>query len=366
MYLFFDIETTGLPKDWSGSIENSDNWPYIVQIAWILESKDNRILAKNNFIIQPRNYFIPRESTRIHGISNEKAIQNGVNIKDVLTEFIKDLGKSKYVIAHNLEFDYKIFLVELSRCGIRYNSSTKGICTMKKSTDFCKLPGKYGYKWPKLEELHSILFGESTLNFHDAMVDIQATRKCFWSLKSQGVISLIGENISQSVSHTTTDFNNKVSNQEEIIKSKPLYEEKLLIRMATYSERLGAAIIDGFIVGFITNIISTLIGILGDIEASIYMSLVTYAILLIGYFTILESNGRVSVGKSIGKLSTVTEEENSLTIIRAFSRSIFRYVSQILFYIGFIMIFVNRNNLSLHDYLTKTKVVKKETVKVQI
>lgn len=59
---------------------------------------------------------------------------------------------------------------------------------MKASTEFCKIPGPYGYKWPKLEELYKILFNES-FNAHNALDDIRATARCFWELKNKNVIS---------------------------------------------------------------------------------------------------------------------------------------------------------------------------------
>ena len=33
-------------------------------------------------------------------------------------------------------------------------------CPMKLSTDICKIPGKYGFKWPKVEEAHKHFFGD--------------------------------------------------------------------------------------------------------------------------------------------------------------------------------------------------------------
>jgi hypothetical protein len=61
---------------------------------------------------------------------------------------------------------------------------------MKASTDFCALPGSYGYKWPKLSELHMKLFDEDFEEAHDASVDITACAKCFWELKRKGIINL--------------------------------------------------------------------------------------------------------------------------------------------------------------------------------
>lgn len=36
MYLFFDTETTGLPKEYRARTEDVDNWPRVVQLAWAL------------------------------------------------------------------------------------------------------------------------------------------------------------------------------------------------------------------------------------------------------------------------------------------------------------------------------------------
>ena len=62
-------------------------------------------------------------------------------------------------------------------------------CTMKMSTNYCKLPGgKQGFKSPKLSELHQVMFGEGFENAHDALADVRATVRCFWKLKELKVI----------------------------------------------------------------------------------------------------------------------------------------------------------------------------------
>lgn len=33
MYLFFDTETTGLPKNWKAPVSDLNNWPRLVQLA---------------------------------------------------------------------------------------------------------------------------------------------------------------------------------------------------------------------------------------------------------------------------------------------------------------------------------------------
>lgn len=35
-YLFIDTETTGLPKEYDAPYTDIDNWPRLVQLAWIV------------------------------------------------------------------------------------------------------------------------------------------------------------------------------------------------------------------------------------------------------------------------------------------------------------------------------------------
>ena len=44
MYLFFDTETTGLPRNWKAPVTDLNNWPRMVQIAWILSDSFNKEL----------------------------------------------------------------------------------------------------------------------------------------------------------------------------------------------------------------------------------------------------------------------------------------------------------------------------------
>ena len=39
MYLIFDTETTGLPKNWNAPVSDIDNWPRCVQIAWQVQER---------------------------------------------------------------------------------------------------------------------------------------------------------------------------------------------------------------------------------------------------------------------------------------------------------------------------------------
>lgn len=191
MYLFFDTETTGLPRRYRAPIEDLENWPRVVEIAWVLYSSNARLLSEHSFIIKPEGFQIPKEVSMIHGITTQKAQKEGKKLQPVLDCFAKDVKKADFVVAHNIDFDEKIISAELLRKNINHDLTTKPkICTMHVSTDFCKLPRKYSntYKWPNLKELHIALFGSDFENCHRALADAKACAKCFFELKKQKVI----------------------------------------------------------------------------------------------------------------------------------------------------------------------------------
>jgi DNA polymerase III epsilon subunit-like protein len=72
--LIFDTETTGLPKARLPSSRGPNNWPHIVSISWvILDAHTNKVVDIRSFVIKPRNWTIPEDSIKIHGITQEKA-----------------------------------------------------------------------------------------------------------------------------------------------------------------------------------------------------------------------------------------------------------------------------------------------------
>jgi DNA polymerase III epsilon subunit-like protein len=188
-YLFFDTETTGLPISWKAPITDLNNWPRLVQLAYILFDEDGNKIEEKDFIIKPNGFTIPKESSLIHGITTEKAIEKGHSIEYVLNVFFKLIEKSQFLVAHNISFDEKIMGSEFLRNNFENLIEKKEkICTMEKTTNYCKLEGQYGYKWPKLSELHNKLFGYDFDEAHNASVDIKATAKCFWELRNRKIL----------------------------------------------------------------------------------------------------------------------------------------------------------------------------------
>ena len=190
MYLFFDTETTGLPRNYQAPLDDFLNWPRIVQIAWSLYDEDGNHWESHSYIIKPQGFIIPPESTKIHRISHEQAVKEGVELHSALEHFLRDVSISSYLVAHNIDFDEKIVGAELLREKLANPlPGANKICTMKSSVSYCKISNNRGtYKWPNLTELYNCLFSSSFPDAHDATIDVKACADCFFELKRRGVV----------------------------------------------------------------------------------------------------------------------------------------------------------------------------------
>jgi DNA polymerase III epsilon subunit-like protein len=190
MYLIFDTETSGLPRNWSAPASDVDNWPRMIQIGWFCCDASGQVLRSRQYLIKPQGFQISPQAVQLHGITTQLALRDGVDLPPVLEEFSTDVRAVKVVVAHNLEFDQKVMQAELQRAKLADVFARKRrICTMKETAHVCRLPGKYGYKWPSLTELHCHLFGTSFEGAHGALADAEACRRCFFRLRELGVFT---------------------------------------------------------------------------------------------------------------------------------------------------------------------------------
>ena len=192
--LFFDVETTGL----------LNTKPYIVSIAYSLyEHKHNqdfnlekpvKVLEKYSIVKPPTDdYIIPEESVKVHGITTQPAINEGISIQDVISDLhhVFDTYDVKTIIAHNINFDIKVLMLQLDRYDTNHKISLKHklfnvevYCTMKETIDMMNLErtnsrGTYK-KYPKLEELYSKLFEGEKFDAHNALEDVKACVRCYF------------------------------------------------------------------------------------------------------------------------------------------------------------------------------------------
>lgn len=179
-HLIFDTETTGLPRNYTAPCSDTDNWPRLVQVSFVLTNGKDR--HEFDFIIKPEGFVIPEEVSKIHGISQKRALKEGMSIKFALRMFFIILKDTDVLVAHNLSFDIGIIGAEFYRLNAgelfeRELAKTEQYCTMKSS----KIKGTHGgkTKWPKLIELYKHHFNEEFDGAHNAIVDTRACERCY-------------------------------------------------------------------------------------------------------------------------------------------------------------------------------------------
>ena len=225
LVLVFDTETNGLPKDMRAipNVGNFQDWPKIIQLSYMLYDTDaNKIILCHNYIIRVPN--ISPESTKIHGITNERSERDGIHIKDALNLFIENMKKADMVVAHNVEFDQKVILAEMYSLMVQEKEkeagggssfwadywvnaigqmlySKKYYCTMQESVELCNLQAltkvdKKPYKkFPSLLELYRHLFGYEPQGLHNAIIDVVVCFQCFYKMRFGVVVREINPEI---------------------------------------------------------------------------------------------------------------------------------------------------------------------------
>lgn len=218
-------------------------FPRAVQISAMLYNIETKTVENtlNNLVLLDDEVEISEEAINVHGITKEMTKETGIACKFILDSFFKMLESANTVIAHNIAFDVDILKTEVFHF---FNDRDKknrnkllriiakkietGYCTMEKTTNLCKLrfdttltstsllpsatltpdpdtsllpvatllpaesllPAEASkcfkkiYKWPKLTELHFILFGYMPDNLHDAKTDCLVCLKCYLFINS--------------------------------------------------------------------------------------------------------------------------------------------------------------------------------------
>lgn len=189
MYLFFDTETNGKALSFNAPVTDTDNWPRVTQLGWQLYDKDGALINEKSLLIKPDGWTIPKTQFFIdNNMSTERCEEFGIPLSEAVAFLIEDMDKSEFLIAHNMAFDINVIGAEFIRLGVKSSKKLTKFCTMKESTNICKLPGSRGYKWPTLTELHKFLFNEGFEGAHDALDDVKACAKSFFELKKRNLI----------------------------------------------------------------------------------------------------------------------------------------------------------------------------------
>ena len=170
-YVVFNVETSGLPNFKLPA--DADGQPRMASMTMIFVDENLEIEDTKSFFIKPDGWVMDPETAKIHGLTQEFLMENGVPVADALEAYVSAIDDRRVMVAFNAQFDLKVVRGELRRAGMpdRFEE-TMNIFVMRPMTKICNLPkanGK-GVKFPRLAEAMAH-FGYSLEDAHTADAD---------------------------------------------------------------------------------------------------------------------------------------------------------------------------------------------------
>lgn len=210
--LVFDTETTGVrprkpkgaPKDWKPSLSHE---PALVQLAAML-FEGTRPVSHLSCFLHPKggdknpvpipdpafsksgDFAADKEFFDGAGITQDVVDAVGLDYRVGLGVLNNMVRVSDRIVAHNMQFDDPIIRAAYSRISASQRQwwDTPKFCTIHSLTDVMKLPGKWGFKWPSLDEAYRYYVDPDGFDgAHDAMVDVVACSKILFAVEELGI-----------------------------------------------------------------------------------------------------------------------------------------------------------------------------------
>lgn len=222
-FICFDCETTGLikKKSFQGQrpwftgqrpVKFDDFYPpedfemynssRLLSAGWLVYNKlsetDNYfVLVDKQYHVVTPTFEIPDDSIKIHGITKEIAAKDGIDVSQVLDNFLESIKDCSHIVGHNLiNFDLNILKSECFRLKrtdvIDALNKVRKLDTMVLCKPIVQAMNNWGrIKNPSLTECYTYLFQKrpTTLTHHHAAVDAQHTADVLIGLIQTGKIS---------------------------------------------------------------------------------------------------------------------------------------------------------------------------------
>lgn len=195
MILVYDTETTGLPLFRQPS-DHRDQ-PHLVEIAGLLYD-DDKLVDAFEAIIRPDGWFSGPEALAAHGITHERAMDEGIAEADALAGILALQARALLRVAHNESFDQRIVRIAIKRyrdeTTAREWEAAPTFCTCNAATPLCQLPptpkmiaarlGKR-FKNPNLAEALHHFTGETHVDAHRARSDAEACARIYFAMHAK-------------------------------------------------------------------------------------------------------------------------------------------------------------------------------------
>lgn len=188
MYLIFDVSALAQKADFKANFTETQAWPRLMHISWIVLDKDYKPIEDCDFIAQPVDFEFDEKSMKKAIIDEEDIQKKSKPLEEILDKLYESVEKAEYIFAHNLNYNENIVGAEFIRQKKSINLFKKRrFCLMEEGTYYCKLKGFGGkYKYPTLPELHAKCFGTAFSPVGNARADVIAATRCFIKMMKLG------------------------------------------------------------------------------------------------------------------------------------------------------------------------------------
>lgn len=176
-----------MPEKWGEPYSKAGNWPYCLQVAWIIYTRDAQRIKTEDHYIREDDMEISPAAIKVHGITSAFLDQHGESRTAVMQLLADDLIRYQpLVLGHFMELDYHMLAADFYRAGIENPvENLPTFCTMLATTRYVRDPR---LTYLRLGELYSFLFNAPQENPHNALADAEATADCFFELCRRGDI----------------------------------------------------------------------------------------------------------------------------------------------------------------------------------
>lgn len=206
IYLIFDVEAIGSMPEfrtwdlWSAdSMEDAalPEYPHIMQWAWVLCDDQQETLIARNVLIKPEGFAVPAIAGKVHGITQQAALEKGVPIRAALKEFSECVAPTTRCCTFDACIGAAVVELEMRRAGLPMRFNRFFFYDLaERSRKFCALPDpdadelgdepQRHFRKPKLSELYEKLFGPfDEIRWNDASADVQIAQHCLFGLKKR-------------------------------------------------------------------------------------------------------------------------------------------------------------------------------------
>lgn len=169
MIIFLDTETTALLAVEAAGVEHQ---PHIVEIFLLKTTDALDELDSLHLIIKPP-IAIPEETSKIHGITNDK-VKDCKPFAGYYRQIARFFLGVDYMIGHNLQYDKRVLLYELERINkvTNFPWPIVNICTVEETYK------RRGHR-VNLSDLHEELLGVRFEAAHTAEADTRALLRIY-------------------------------------------------------------------------------------------------------------------------------------------------------------------------------------------